>query len=61
MRRDAIVPQEWVEAACAAAFVPPISDDRRADMRAALEAVVPLAEQRATRNLMGARERAEGR
>jgi hypothetical protein len=33
-----VVSDGAVEAACAAAFVPPVSDDRRADMRAALEA-----------------------
>ena len=61
MSRDAIVPEEWVDAACAVAFVPPVSDSRRTDMRRALEAVVPLAEQRATRSLMKAREETEGR
>ena len=61
MSADAPIPEEWVEAACAAAFAPPISDDRRADMRAALEVIVPLAELRTTRSLMAARIESEGR
>lgn len=31
------IPNKMLDAACAAAFVPPISDDRRSDMRKALE------------------------
>lgn len=40
------IPDEWVDAGCEAAFVPPISADRRADMRAALEAVLPKVRER---------------
>ena len=58
MSRDAIVPEEWVEAALRA-MAPEVVHPVR--MRAALEAVVPLAEQRATRSLLEAREEAEGR
>jgi hypothetical protein len=69
---DAIVPEEWVEAGMAAAW--PVRDERGVQMwsdnerqeirnhfERALQAVVPLAEQRATRSLLAAREETEGR
>lgn len=40
------IPDEWVDVGCEAAFVPPISADRRADLRAALEAVLPKVRER---------------
>lgn len=71
--RDAIVPEEWVDAGLAAArgaaadiiFGEQSSrtagDVQRAATVAALEAVVPLAEQRTTRSLLEARAKTEGR
>lgn len=67
MSRDAIVPEEWAEAAVDAGWAveayeyPAVQEERRKVMRRALEAVVPLAEQRATRSLLKAREETEGR
>ena len=67
MSRDVIVPEEWVDAAVGAGWpvratgYPEVQEERRQTMRRALEAVVPLAEQRATRSLLKAREETEGR
>lgn len=64
MSRDAIVPEEWVEAAYKAGWeedVGILDSLNRNRICKALEAVIPLAEQRATRSLLKAREEAEGR
>ena len=70
MSRDAVVPEEWVDAALRAKYgqipeqrplEPGVWATRRCNMRRVLEAVVPLAEQRATRSLLKAREETEGR
>jgi len=64
---DAPVPEEWVDAGLRAAGLGSRADDdrlavfRREQMRRALEAVVPLAELRVTRDLMEARRESEGR
>jgi hypothetical protein len=66
MSRDAIVPEEWVEAAYKAGWANRFQsftehERDRISLLYALKAVVPLAEQRATRSLMKAREETEGR